>query len=37
MVNLEFVEKWEDGEAILLVEKEDDTKSDSAIKRIHKI
>merc|ERR1711954_59897 len=36
LVNLELVGKWEDSEAILLVEKEDDTKSDSAIKRIHK-
>ncbi len=36
LVNLELVGKWEDSEAILLVEKEEDTKSDSAIKRIHK-
>ena len=36
LVNLELVGKWEDSEAILLVEKEEDTKSDSTIKRIHK-
>ena len=36
LVNLELVGKWEDSEAILLVEKEEDTKSDSAIRRIHK-
>ena len=35
LVNLELVGKWEDSEAILLVEKEDDVKSESAIKRIH--
>ena len=37
LVNLELVGKWEDSEAILFVEKEDDVKTDSAIKRIHKI
>jgi hypothetical protein len=36
LVNLELVGKWEDSEAILLVEKEDEVKSDSAIKKIHK-
>ena len=36
LVNLELVGKWEDSEAILFVEKEDDVKTDSAIKRIHK-
>ena len=36
LVNLELVGKWEDSEAILLVEKKEDTKSDSVIKRIHK-
>ena len=36
LVNLELVGKWEDSEAILLVEKEEDTKSDNAIRRIHK-
>ena len=35
-MNLELVRKWEDSEAILLVEKEDDVKSESAIKKIHK-
>ena len=36
LVNLELVGKWEDSEAILLVEKEDEVKSESAIKKIHK-
>ena len=36
VVNLELVGKWEDSEAILLVEKEDDVKSESVIKKIHK-
>ena len=36
LVNLELVGKWEDSEAILLVEKEDDVKSESVIKKIHK-
>ena len=36
LVNLELVGKWEDSEAILLVEKEEDTKSDNKIRRIHK-
>ena len=36
LVNLELVGKREDSEAILLVEKEEDTKSDNAIRRIHK-
>ena len=36
LVNLELVGKWEDSEAILLVEKEEDTKNDSVIKMIHK-
>ena len=35
-MNLELVGKWEDSEAILFVEKEDDVKTDSVIKRIHK-
>ncbi len=35
-MNIELVGKWEDSQAILLVEKEKDTKSDSVIKRIHK-
>ena len=37
VVNLELVGKWEDSEAIYLVEKEDDVKSEKVIKRIHKI
>ena len=36
VVNLELVGKWEDSEAIYLVEKEDEVKSDKAIKKIHK-
>ena len=36
VVNLELVGKWEDSEAIYLVEKEDDVKSEKAIKKIHK-
>ena len=36
LVNLELVGKWKDSEAILLVEKEDDANSESAIKKIHK-
>ena len=36
VVNLELVGKWEDSEAILFIEKEDDVKTDSAIKRIYK-
>ena len=36
VVNLELVGKWEDSDAIYLVEKEDDVKSDQAIKKIHK-
>ena len=35
-MNLELVGKWEDSKAILLVEREDDVKSESVIKRIHK-
>ena len=36
LVNLELLGKWEDSEAILLVEKEDDVNSESGIKIIHK-
>ena len=36
VVNLELVGKWEDSEAIYLVEKEDDVKSERVIKKIHK-
>ena len=36
VVNLELVGEWENNEAIYLVEKEDDVKSEKAIKRIHK-
>ena len=36
VVNLELVGKREDSDAIYLVEKEDDVKSDQAIKKIHK-
>ena len=36
VVNLELVGKWEDSDAIYLVEKEDDVRSDQAIKKIHK-
>ena len=36
LVNLELVGKWEDSEAILLVEKEDDGKSENVIKKMHK-
>ncbi len=34
LVNLELVGKWEDSDAIYLVEKEDEVKSDKAIKKI---
>ena len=36
VVNLEFAEECKNNEAIYLVEKEDDVKSEKAIKRIHK-
>ena len=36
VVNLELVGKWKDSDAIYLVEKEDEVKSDKAIKKIHK-
>ena len=37
IAKLELVGKWEDKDAIYLVEKEDEVKSDKAIKKIHKI
>ena len=37
VVNLELVGKWEDSDAIYLVEKEGDVMSDQAIKKIHKV
>ena len=36
VVNLELVGKWEDSEAIYLVEKEDDVQSKKGIKKINK-
>ena len=36
VVDLEFVGKWEDSDAIYLLEKEDDVRSDQAIKNIYK-
>ena len=36
IAQLELVGKWEDKDAIYLVEKEDEVKSDKAIKKIHK-
>ena len=35
--NLELDTKWEDKDAIYLVEKEDEVKSDKVIKKIHRI
>ena len=37
VVNLELVGKWEDSDAIYLVEKEGDVRSDQAITKIHKV
>ena len=37
IAQLELVGKWEDKDAIYLVENEDEVKSDKAIKKIHKI
>ena len=37
IAQLELVGKWKDKDAIYLVEKEDEVKSDKAIKKIHKI
>ena len=36
VVNLELVGKWKNSDAIYLVEKEDDVRSDQAVKKIHK-
>ena len=36
VVNLELVGEWENNEVIYLIEKEDDVKSEKAIKRIHR-
>ena len=36
VVNLELVGKWEDSDAIYLLEKEGDVMSDQAVKKIHK-
>ena len=36
VVNLELVGEWENSDAIYLVEKEDDVKSEKAIKKIYK-
>ena len=36
VVNIELVGKWEDSDAIYLVEKEGDVMSDQAVKKIHK-